>query len=660
MRDLARLSTNLPPAQQAIRAKCFHPSGAFIAFPQEELEQSLADRFEKIVRLYPHRLAVKTRSHVLTYAALNHAVNRLAHAILAQQGAGEQPVAVLLEHGVAVITALLALWKTGKIYVPLDPTLPHARTNAILEDTRPGLLVTNTLNCSYAARMHQGCHIMNIDELEVNASMVDPGVSISPDNRAYILYTSGSAGQPKGVVQNHRNLLHQIKRETNGLHICVDDRLTLLRSCSAIGGVRVVLSALLNGAAVYPWHVAQAGQAEFANFLCQEDITIYDSAATPFRHFVGSLTGKEHFPALRLVRISSEPVYKSDVELYHKHFAPDCIFVNSLGLTETAGSIRHYFIDQETQVTGNPVPVGYTVEDMEILLLDDHGQQVDCQSVGEIAVRSRYLSPGYWRRPALTQAKFRFDPQSEDVRTYLTGDVGRLLPDGCLLHLGRKDLQVKIRGYRVDIAEIEQALLALDSITEAVVVAREDRPAELSLVAYVVTSQQPSPTVSSFRQALAATLPAYMIPAAFVVLDTMPVTPTGKVDRRALPAPGHARPAMAAEFVPPRSELERSLVHIWQEVLHIEQVGIHDNFFDLGGHSLLATRVVDRIREALHVDVSIHSLFEATTVAELAVLVKEHWVASVPPTDLSSLVAELEALSDREAHRALGQETDLA
>ncbi len=243
--------------------------------------------------------------------------------------------------------------------------------------------------------------------------------------------------------------------------------------------------------------------------------------------------------------------------------------INRLGSSET-GTIRWYFIDKKTQINGNLVPVGYPVEDNEILLLDDAGKEVGINNIGEISVKSRYLSPGYWRRPNLTEATFQPDPAGGSERTYRTGDLGRMLLDGRLVHLGRKDFQIKIRGYRIEAAEIEMALLDIAGIKEAVVVAREDLPSDLSasprtgkrLVAYVVPNRQPVPTVGELRRLLAVTLPDYMIPSAFVTLDALPLAPNGKVDRRGLPAPGRARPELGSIFVVPHTSVEEVLAGI--------------------------------------------------------------------------------------------------
>lgn len=608
----------LPPEQQAIRNKCFHPSGMFVEFAEDAMEHSIPESFEKIVRTNPDRVAVKTTNLLLTYTELNRAANQAGRAILAQCGDEKEPVAVCLGHGADVIIAVLACWKAGKIFVPLDPSLPHSRNKAILDSTQTRLVVSDASHRDYIGQIQTDLRLINIDEPAATGAAENIGGSIAPDDLAYILFTSGSTGKPKGVMQNHRNVLNQIKRETNGLHICADDRLILVRSCSAIGGIRIVLSALLNGAAVYPFDVAQVGPGELAEVLAREEITIYDSTPTTFRHFIPVLAKKQQYSHLRLIRLSSEPVHKQDVDLYKKHFLRNCIFANSLGLTETAGTIRHNLIDHDTKVTSDTVPVGYAVEEMEVVLLDDDGHEVGAEKIGEIAVRSRYLSPGYWGNPELTKAKFIVGPDDGDGRLYLTGDLGQMLDDGSLVHLGRKDFQVKVRGYKIDVAEIERALLALESIEAVVVVARADRDEDLSLIAYLVSATTPAPTNSALRHALSDKLPEYMIPSSFVLLEALPTTPTGKVDRGRLPLTDRTRPPLDAVFVQPRSDRERSLTRIWQDVLHIDEIGIDDNFFDLGGNSLRLAEVNLKMRTAFKMDIPLVDMFALPTVRTLA------------------------------------------
>jgi amino acid adenylation domain-containing protein len=640
MVDLSRAVVALSRPKPSIQGRRVGPTNTFIEFKKENIEQSIPDRFEQQVDRYPNRLAVKAKSHALTYDTLNKVTNRVARAILAQRGEGEEPIALLLGHSGSAIIAILGILKAGKIYVPLDPSYPQARMTYMLEDSQAGLIVTNNKNLSLAASLatHRAtqnvCPVLNINEIDTSLSTENLGLSIPPDTNAYLIYTSGSTGQPKGVVHTHRNALHKIRGYTNHCHICADDRLLLLASFSFSSSTATIFGALLNGAAVFPFNVKEQGLTRLASWLIQEEITIYHSVATSFRHFIGTLTGEETFPKLRLIRLGSETIYKQDVELYRRHFPQDCILYVGMSTTET-GSVCRYFVDKETEIADNVVPAGHAVEGMEILLLDDEGQTVGLNQVGEIAVRSRCLSPGYWRRPDLTRAKFLPDPEGGDKRIYLTGDLGRMRPDGCLEHLGRKDFQVKIRGYRVEVSGIETALHDLDTIKEAVVVAQDGQSGAKRLVAYLVPSDQPAPTVSALRSALAETLPDYLIPSTFVMLEKLPLTPNGKVDRRALPAPDTARPELGGTFVAPRDELELRLARIWEQVLGIQPIGVRDNFFDLGGHSMLALRLFAQIERITGKSLPVAALFQAPTIEQLATILRlEGWVAHE-----SSLVA---------------------
>ena len=316
------------------------------------------------------------------------------------------------------------------------------------------------------------------------------------------------------------------------------------------------------------------------------------------------------------------------------------------------GSVRQYFIDKDTEIEGSAIPAGYEIPDKELLLLDENGRPVGVNEVGEIAVRSRYVAVGYWQRPDLTEAKFSSSPEHPDERTYRTGDLGRMLPDGCLYHMGRKDFQVKARGFKVEVAEIEAALKNLDSVKDAVVLPTQDAAGDTRLVAYVVPSGPP-PTISDLRRWLAEQLPSYMVPSAFLLLDAMPLTPTGKVDRRTLPDPGNTRPALDTPFVAPRTPLESRLAQIWADVLGLAQIGVHDNFFDLGGHSLSAARVVSRVIKDYQVEVPVTSLFQAPTVADMALVILEGEATKVGQHDLERILSELDALSEEEARRVL-------
>ncbi len=656
MTNISTPISDLPPEQQAIRARCFHPTGRFIEFKKEEIEQSIPDRFEQMVRMYPDRLAVKTRHNAITYTELNQQANRIAHAILTFCGQDEEPVALLLQEGIAVVAALLGVLKAGKLFVALDPSFPATRLAVILHNAQARLLVTDSIHLPVAHKLnHQASTLLDIDALQYIYSTENTGLSLTPNRLAYVVYTSGSTGEPTGVLYNHQSVLHLVKRLTNTYHICSDDRLAPLQSWSFAGAVRNAFCSLLNGATVFPFDLKGEGVGKLAAWLLQEQITITNPFASGFRHFISTLSGEETFPHLRLLIMGGEPLYKSDVELYKKYFTPSCILAHVMGSTELS-TTRMYFIDWETLLVDDIVPPGYAVEETNIILLDETGAAIRGHEVGEIAVKSRYLAVGYWGNDILTAARFISDSSGGEERIYLTGDMGVMLPDGCLVHRGRKEFLVKIRGYRINPSEIETALLQGESIQEAVVVARESPSGEQRLVAYVVPSSPYAPTVTDMRRSLAKILPDYMVPTAFIILEAFPRTPTGKVDRRALPVPDNQRPELNTTYVAPRSPVEKELTQIWAEILSLDQVGIQDNFFDLGGHSLLATQVISRVINTFKVELPIKSLFESPTVADMAVVITENMAKKVGGEELARMLAELESISDEEAQRQLVDE----
>ncbi|WP_457652925.1 amino acid adenylation domain-containing protein [Rhodocaloribacter sp.] len=609
----------IPESQRAVRARCAHPSGVFTPFAEADVEQSLPARFEAQARRFPERLAVRERGRTLTYAALDRRANRIAHALLTARGDANEPVALFLDNGAAMIAAVLGALKAGKIFVPLDPTYPPARTAYMLADAEARVLLTDRRNRLQALALADAdTVVLDVTRLDRETPDHDPALPLSPDTLAYILYTSGSTGRPKGVVQTHRGQLHDARNWTNGARICPDDRLMLPTAYTQLG-VQLFSAALLNGASLFPFDVKREGMSGLAQWLRRERITVFRTTATLFRHFARTLSGDETFPHLRLIRLGGEPVFRRDWEAYRKHFGPHCLLYNALATTET-GAITEYLLDHETAFEGSRVPVGYPVAGAEVLLLGEDGAEVPPGEVGEIVVRSRFHAPGYWRRPGVTAEKYR-DGGDGATRLYHTGDLGRKTPDGCLMHLGRKDFQVKIRGFRIEPAEVERALARVGNVKDAVVTAWTDEATgEARLVAYVVPHARPAPTASTFREALAETLPDHMIPAAYVVLDALPQTPNGKTDRRALPAPGRARPDLGAPYAPPRSPAEAALAEIWAETLGLDRVGIHDRFLDLGGDSLRAIEILSRVLNAFHVELPLRSLFDAPTVAEMAAM----------------------------------------
>lgn len=634
-------------------------------FDDAWLEQSVPAVFEQQVALYPNHLAVKSGDQALSYAELNRAANRLARAILAELGPGQEPVAVFVEHGAASIVAILAVVKAGKIYLPLDPSFPLQRTAPVLSESQARLVLVSGRSLGLAAGVDlDGLRLLNVAEIDPTLDDGNLGLQIPPDAYLNVLYTSGTTGRPKGVLDSHRNALHMFFSSRRRLPTGPGDRLTLVTSPSFAASTGTIFGALLSGAALLPFDLKEQGLVSLARWMHTEEISVYHSVPTVFRQLVAVLDEGEIFPSVRIVKLGSEPVLRRDIELIRRHFPAECLFSHSFGTTETH-VIAWNMLNKDSPLEGAVIPAGYPVEDKTVLLLGEDGQPVAAGEAGEIVVKSRYLSPGYWRQPELSAARFQLDPQGGPERIYRTGDLGRLRPDGSLEHLGRKDFQVKIRGQRVDTAEIELALMEMPGVRQAAVAAREAAPGDKRLVVYLVPGI-PTPEIPALRTALAARFPAYMLPSAYVLLECLPQLPFGKVDRSALPTPDWARQAPQTEYVAPRSPLEASLVAIWAAALGLPgdapedardgapigapRIGVQHNFAELGGHSLLAAQVTNTIREELSLDLPVRAIFEAPTVAELAA-----WIERAQ-AEAAAATGEAERSQEKLAHdlRLLG------
>ncbi|MBR8840738.1 MAG: amino acid adenylation domain-containing protein, partial [Stigonema ocellatum SAG 48.90 = DSM 106950] len=638
------------------RGNVVHPSNPFITFDKQDIEQSIPVRFDQQVRKYPYNIAVHTKNYHWTYSELNQQANGVAQAIRKQCTSGEERIALLFEHDAPMVAGILGVLKVGKTYIPLDPNYPSERVVYILEDSQTSAVLTNNKNLDRAQELTRGTiPLINIDDISFTSSCerteegeqeISPNgfascfnalnpfgssswgkpprsdclsnALVSPDTVAYILYTSGSTGQPKGVIQNHRNVLHFIRNYTNNLHINDQDRLTLLSSYSFDAAIMDIFAAILNGATLYPINIKEEGFTHLSQWLQQQKITLYHSTPTLYRHFVSTLSGDEKFPQIRLVVLGGEEVVKTDVDLYKEHFSNECLFVNGLGPTESTVTLQ-YFMNKQTEISRNTVPVGYPVDETEIFLLNEAGEKTDIY--GEIAIRSPYIALGYWHKPNLTQAVFLPDTECGSRRIYRTGDLGRLKPDGSIEFLGRKDFQVKIRGFRIELGEIEAALTQHPSVRETVVMATEDVRGDKHLVAYVVPTQ--TLTTDELRHILKQKLPEYMIPSSFVFLDSLPLTPSGKVNRSALKVPDLSTQEPEVTFVAPRDELEQALTQIWSQVLGVQSIGVRDNFFALGGHSLLAVKLFWQIEKKLGKNLPLATLFQWGTVEAQANILRQ-------------------------------------
>ena len=560
---------------------------------------------------HPDRLAVKTPAAAWTYDELNARANAVAHALLAQRGGGGQRIGLLFDQDAPMFAGILGVLKAGHAYVPLDPNYPPARITAVMSSAGVEAIVTEPAHRELASLLVTPER--QIDVMTLSPTSRNPIVPIDPKGLAYILYTSGSTGEPKGVMQTHRNVMHHVGAYTEALHIGKDDRLTSLSTYAFDTGVQDSFGALLNGASIHPLDLRRETRpGETLERICTERMTILHCTPTVYRHLMRFRRGNG-LSCVRAVVLGGEEARAADFDTFKAAFAPGTIFVNGLGLTESTVAL-HFFANHETRLTGSVLPVGRPVARTDVVLLDQDGKPGGF--CGEIGIRSAYVTPGYWGRPERTKAVFLDDPSGGERRIYRTGDMGRLLPDGQLVFMGRSDRQVKLRGIRIELGEIESALETHPDVGEAVVVAREEMPGDKRLVAYVV-GVTAAPDAAELREHLALRLPDYMVPAQFVGLAGLPRLPNGKVDRNVLPEPPWEAESNQS-YVSPRTSVEKTLAEIYAELLGKERIGIKDDFFALGGHSLLATQLVSRVRDTLGVELQLRGLFAAPTVESLS------------------------------------------
>jgi len=658
LKTLAFPSNQLSPEQEKIRAKCFHNSRTFIPFRKEELDAAIPELFERAVTRFPDRIAVRSKQTELRYDALNKKANRLARAIAAARGPRQEPVALFLKDPVQLVTAHLAVLKSGKFSLALDISAPQSRTTHILDDSHAALIIVDTETGPLArTRLNSERRLIDMDEVSSGMSEDNLGLRIAPDHYCYLRYTSGSTGDAKAAIKTNRHVLHSVMIGTNTYHVCAYDRSVVLNAEGCLG--KYAFQALLNGAALCPFFIANKEPLEVAVWLINQEITLFQSFPTAFRHLLSAVPDEHVFPHTRVIHLEGEAVYKRDVELYRKYFGAQCILANSFSSTET-GTVCLYLLDKETEFRGTTVPVGYPVGQVAVSLLDEHGNDLGPNQVGEVIVRSRFLPAGYWHRPELSDQKYLAEGTTGEERFYRTGDLGQLAEDGCLQLLGRKDFRLKIRSFRVDTAEVESVLALFPDMTEVSVIADIDSSDATTLIAYFVTCASVAPNTSELREFLAQRLPDYMVPSAFIRLEKLPVSATGKVNRRALPKPGKARPGLGTAYVRPRNRIEEQLVAVWAEVLSIDGIGVLDNLLDLGGHSLALSSIISRVRLKIDSQIPASALFECSTVAAMAARVAEYRAPGLGDKKIAGILEEINPLSDEEALRLLstGAETN--
>nr|QEO74807.1 condensation domain-containing protein [uncultured bacterium] len=621
------------------------------AFPRE---RTVGELFEEQARATPEATAVVFRDQSLTYAELNAEADRLAHR-LRRLGVGpEVPVGLCADRSLDLIVGLLAIVKAGGAFVPLDPAYPSERLGYMLESSGAPLVLaqTGTLQ-ALPALPETSAKVFLLEELRAETpgapapSMLRP----LPENLLYIMYTSGSTGRPKGVAISHRSAIRLV-REAGYADFGPGETFLQLVPLSFDPSMFEIWGALLHGGRLVLFPKRVPLPEELEETIRDQGVTTLWLTTGLFHQVVDYRI--EILRPLRQLLAGGEALSLPHVRRVVETF-PEIRMVNGYGPTEVT-CFTTCWQAHSLPADAISVPIGKPIANTRVLVLDPHGQLVPVGVPGELYAGGEGTARCYFGRPDLTAERFVPDPCPQNgeagARLYRTGDRVRYRPDGTIEFMGRFDNQVKVRGFRIELGEIEAAIGRHPRVLETVVLVREDTPGHRRIVAYVVPGDEAPFDAAALKAFVGETVPEYMVPAAWVFLESLPLTPNGKVDRRALPVPGVEREA-GEEWIAPRNETEAIIADIWAEILGVERVGAEDDFFKLGGHSLLATQLISRIRDAFEIEVGFSRFFKTPTVAGVAAAIVEQRASQVDEADLLAMLADLKALSPEELQAQL-------
>jgi amino acid adenylation domain-containing protein len=603
---------------------------------------------EAQARRTPEAIALVFEGRRLTYGELDRRASRLAQHLRGLQAGPDVLVGLFVERSLEMVVGILGILKAGAAYVPMDTSYPEERLAFMLSDADVKLLLTQG---SLLAKLPAGAaQVVRLDEFDWNGpqGQAQGEVPARPENLAYVIYTSGSTGRPKGVGIEHRNIVNYVLGVAERLQLEAAMNHAMVSTIAADLGNTVLFPALVTGGCLHVISQERAqSQAMLSEYFSRETIDVLKIVPSHLAALQSGRDPQQVMPARRLI-LGGEASRLDRIEQL-RALSPKCEIHNHYGPTETTVGVLTYRVGAQLPSTrSGTLPLGRPLPNSRIHLLDAQGQSVPMGEQGELCIGGRGVARGYLKRPDLTLEKFVADPfdTDPDARLYRTGDLARCLPDGNIEFCGRIDHQVKLSGYRVELGEIEGALREQGAVQDAVVLAREDESGDKQLVAYVAAERTNQPpymneqtlTPATLREYLKGRLPQYMVPSAFVLMERLPLTANGKIDRQALAALSVENMEPAHDFVGPRTETEKALAVIWSRLLKVENIGINDDVFDLGAHSLLAMKALTQIRDVFEVGLSLRNLFEHPTIAGLAEIIDRlSWLAKAktPSEDTS-------------------------
>lgn len=595
-------------------------------FSPHQDHKTIQQLFEEQVEKTPDAIALSFEGQLMNYRELNTQANQLAHYLRNLEVKPNSLVAICLEASFESIISILAILKAGAAYLPLDPNYPAERIQSMLEDSQTDILLTNS---TQAARFNQIKKIICLDQdknlfaSQPISNLVDVNTS---DNLAYVIYTSGSTGKPKGVLITHANVNHFFHWFADSLQVSTTDIIDFSSSISFDFSVPNTLFPLVKGAKIAICSELKKKDPHlYIKHLIDENVTIIKLTPSYFRQLKEFVTPEHELTALRFIVFGGESIYAQDIKKWLIQF-PNHRILNEYGPTEATVATSWIIVDKNNiNQFENIIPIGKPAFNCQLYILNKKRQPVPIGVTGELYIGGEGVAKGYLNRPEVTATKFIENPFSlnKNERLYKTGDLCRYLSDGNIEFVGRIDHQVKIRGYRVEIGEIETTISSHPMIKEAVVIAVNDQSGlndEKILIAYYVPkSHQDIPNALDIRKYLHSSLPDYMIPSIFVIIDSIPLSPNGKLDRKALPAP---EVTVDQSYKPPRNPVEKAVLDIWSDVLYTSKISIDDNFFELGGHSLSAARIINKIERVFNKEIKLQDFYQAPTISELAIVIE--------------------------------------
>ncbi|MCP5099596.1 MAG: amino acid adenylation domain-containing protein [Chloroflexi bacterium] len=610
----------LPPAQEKWLMHEVNKTAA--DYPQRPLHTLFTEQAART----PGETAVIAENSQLTYQQLDQQANQIANRLIQLGIKPGQRVGLALNRTPTMIAALLGTLKAGAAYVPLDPNYPAQRLQYMIADAEISVLMTESNISSHLPPAPETVTILLVDDPAIRQESNElPSIAVDLASLAYVIYTSGSTGQPKGVQITHRSIVNYAMAAIDHFHITPDDYILQFATINFDAAAEEIYPCLLHGATLVLRHETMLRSPEAFMQACADyGVTLLDLPTAYWHTLVTALAdGNLSIPdCLRLIILGGERAWPERLVTW-KELAPSHVqIINTYGPTETTTvSTLCPLTGENAPASAIDAPIGRPVANTQVYVLDEAMQPVPLGATGELYIGGNGLALGYLNQPELTAVRFIQNPFAAG-RLYKTGDLVRYSSDGQLIFIGRADAQVKLRGFRIELEEIGLALRELDGVETAVIILREDEPGDKRLVAYVVATGDPA--INAWRQQLRQTLPEYMLPAHYVMLDALPMTPSRKIDQQALPAPDTtARPELERAYEPPQTMAEEMLADLFIEVTGVKKVGIYDNFFELGGHSLLATQLVARVSEAFEIEFPLRTFFEAPTIAQLAVAVEK-------------------------------------